>query len=223
MIISHSKKIVVFLNPKTGTETLSTIFKNIDSVDFCDHEHGNYHRLLERNPNTSYYGYKFYSLFRNPVDRFISAYNYQRRSVGYYQQFVYYFCGDRASEVSCADTREYRDLPPETKEMIESVTLDEFLESGFIRDTSVAGADALFAPQVRWVSSPVRIHLLDYDDFTGAVNVLSGEFGARITNIPRVNASVKLPSEPLTQNQIDKIQAIYKDDYAFFQSKNIIF
>ena len=66
MLVHEAKKIIVFLNPKTGTTTLCDIFKQYKS----GYQHCKYKNI----PNFN--GYKIFGFHRDPVDRFISAHNY---------------------------------------------------------------------------------------------------------------------------------------------------
>ena len=69
MIMDESRKSCVFLNPKTGTNTLSEIFK--DAGFDHTHEHPNYEKL------ENYQGYTLHCFCRDPVDRFLSCLNYE--------------------------------------------------------------------------------------------------------------------------------------------------
>ena len=66
MIIHETKKIIVLLNPKTGTTTLYDIFKRYKS----GHRHCQYKNV----PN--FKNYKIFGFYRDPVDRFVSTHNY---------------------------------------------------------------------------------------------------------------------------------------------------
>ena len=66
MLIHKAKKIIVLLNPKTGTSTLYDIFKQYRS--------GYWHCQYKNIPNSK--DYKIFGFHRDPVDRFISAHSY---------------------------------------------------------------------------------------------------------------------------------------------------
>jgi hypothetical protein len=66
MLVHETKKIIVVLNPKTGTTTLYDIFEKYRIGD----RHCHYKNI----PNSK--DYKIFGFHRDPVDRFISAHSY---------------------------------------------------------------------------------------------------------------------------------------------------
>lgn len=83
-----------------------------------------------------------------------------------------------------------------------------------------------FAPQVRWLDHHATdIKLLDFSKFESELRKVFARIGIPIdTPIPRLNASDnrKTPAD-LTQEEIDFIKNLYKEDYDFFRSRGIRF
>lgn len=82
MILSKEKKIGVFCIPKTGSSTLTSLFANVQLHQNIN-THINYADLVNKINSGKINitleeldSYKFYAFYRDPVDRFKSAYNY---------------------------------------------------------------------------------------------------------------------------------------------------
>ena len=215
MIICSKRKIGVFLIPKTGTVTLTKLFKNVD-VDVKDHQHTNFAQMM------SDYGtkfsdletYRFFAFYRDPVDRLISSLRYQRRTL--YPSVIHFFYGNEI-KISCLCQTPYTELADNIKVAIEALSNLQLLESHFCdRGT------ALFAPQVNWLNQPtLNMTYLNYHNYDAEVRRLMAEFDCYDFEIPILNQSVKLASDVLTEPEIQLIQQRYADDIAFLASKGL--
>ena len=79
MLVSHSKKIAVHLNPKTASQSLYEAFLGC-GLDVCIFSCG--HETFDEE------GYTVYSFYRNPVDRFVSALNHVRKVQRHYEIYI---------------------------------------------------------------------------------------------------------------------------------------
>jgi hypothetical protein len=68
VILSRKHNAGIFLNPRTGTTTICSIFEGCD-YEINSHEHLNYERLSIANKEN----YQYFCFYRDPVDRFLSA------------------------------------------------------------------------------------------------------------------------------------------------------
>ena len=76
MILDKKAKKALMLNPKTGTMTTARVFSKHSELRVV-HEHTRL-RALKEIAGEDYSQYKVYSFYRNPIDRFISGFNYSK-------------------------------------------------------------------------------------------------------------------------------------------------
>jgi hypothetical protein len=83
MIISTQRKVCLFLVPRTGTTTIRNIFIGKDVLGNGNLElppHPNYNDVLAHIPDLP--TYQMFAFYRDPVERFISGYNYFKGRYG---------------------------------------------------------------------------------------------------------------------------------------------
>lgn len=222
MILDIGSKKAIMLNPKTGTMTISKIFAKYSNLRVV-HEHTKLSTLQDK-VLEDYANYKVYSFYRNPIDRFISGFNYSKSgriaSVTNYMALLY-----RDKKVPLFTNLHTKTID-ELRESIQDLTISEFLspKDHRIQDCMMQmDSSFLFEKQVSFCNHP-NITLLDFDNYEDNVRLLLNEFGLDSTiEIPHLNIVDKDEHSLLTSVDIDKIKQVYKDDYEFFKSVNITF
>jgi hypothetical protein len=228
MIICNKRKIGIFLPTKTGSNTIASLFKNLD-IDDVTHNHLEYTRLAKNNIDIDFSSYKFYAFYRNPVERFISGYTFSKRNNEHFVRFLHYFLGEDAYNISCLMTTPYTLLSDDIKNKINTITFSDFINSNYVDDMAKYAGDLIFAPQSKWLncSGCPPIQLLNFADFDNEILKIAGIFDLDISTVPKINQSVVVDGEMtvdmLTPEQLQKIQNRYKDDYDFFNAKGITF
>lgn len=95
-----------------------------------------------------------------------------------------------------------------------NVSVEEYI-SGF----------GVVTPQVAFLNPPNKtVDLFNFHDFANEVVRLAGELGYSINSaqVPKINESANRKQvSDLTTAEIERIQDIYAEDYAFFASKGI--
>ena len=217
-----SKK-AIMLNPKTGTMTLAKIFAQHSDLRVV-HEH-NVLSVLSRKVLEDYPNYKVYSFYRDPVDRFISAFNYYSKTdlIPGFTNYMALLYRDKKVPLF---TNLYSKSIDELKESVQDLTISEFInpKDPRIYDCVMRmDCSFLLEKQVSFCNHP-NITLLDFNNYEENVRLLLNEFELDSNiDIPHLNIVDKDEHSLLTSADIDKIKQIYKDDYEFFKSVNITF
>lgn len=222
MIVSKENNICIFLNPKTGTTTLCDIFKDKSYVDFLIHEHLDYTDYKKKYPDLD--NMNLYSFYRNPVDRFISAYSYALDTstcLAASRIYTYYI---NPSHLNAFNTHE--ELTESQLEEVKSLSIKDILTHKSVKSILRLLSDVtpgLFFPQVTWLDYE-GINLLDFNNFEHEVKKLLTLCNEPdiVTEIPRLN-NVSPVYTNITEEEISLIQTLYEKDYEFFSSKNITF
>lgn len=210
------------LNPKTGTLTLATLFSKNSDLKVA-HEHNRLTFLKAVVGEEEYYNYKVYCFYRNPVDRFISGFNYSK--TGRIASFTNYLALLYRNKTVPLFSNLHTKPIPELQDSIQDLTLSEFLNP---KDTRiyecVAKMDSSFLleKQIAFCNHP-NVTLLDFDNYEENVRFVLKEFGLDDTiEIPHLN-TIDGEEHYLSATDIDRIKQIYKEDYDFFESVNIKF
>lgn len=222
MIISTENKIAVFLVPRTGTSSLSTLFQQSGAnLHLCRHSHANMTSLdqVASEENIDLTGFRYYAFYREPYDRAVSIVNYIRRG-RQCSKFYHAFFGDRYP-VSCAGRQTYRELSPELQAVNDSVPFIEvfrrfkwFFEKGAYGKT-----------HKRWLDHP-EVQPLNFHDYDGELNRLLVEFGLNpsTVNKPVMNQSIYIPElDVLSASEEQEIRDYLSEDYEFLASRGIRF
>lgn len=220
MIICDKRKIAIFLVPKTGTISLCASFGRVKNLYYNKHSHMTYDMaLLNFKQNLSdFKSYKFFAFCREPVDRFISAMTYFRRTL--YKQLISIFYGNEIP-ISCASTNPYQFLPQELKDKIEAITYTQMLDHKYFQFED----NSLIKPQHFWLDVPeINIKYLNFNNYNQEVSNLLRMFDLDPTGIiPQLNYSTKYASDILNETERNRVLEMYKKDYEFFQKINMVF
>lgn len=208
MIVCDQRQIAIFLVPKTGTLTLHKIFKNV-SVNINKHSHDNYLWFLKKYPNKSHY--KMFAFYRNPLDRFLSALRFAKRSKSRYPMLLHRYYGNNI-QISCISRLEYHDLDQELKDKIECIGFDWMLDHWDFKN------DLAFKPQIHWLGCE-NLTLLDYRNYEQNVRQLLSLFEYSLDQLPVENTSIKNSNDLVTDRIKHFVESYYKDDLALLAEK----
>lgn len=222
MIVSIDKKFCIFLNPKTGTTTLCDIFENKPYVDFAIHEHMDYTDFIAKYPTEK--DIVLYSFYRNPVDRFISAYSYALNSpacLAASRIYTHYINSAHLNPFNTSAT-----LTQEQLEEVKALSLKDIFTHQNAKSILRLLSDVtpgLFLPQVAWLDYE-GINLLNFDCFEDEVKKILtlAQDSDILHQIPKLNA-VDPVYTSVTEEEAELIKSMYQKDYEFFLSKNITF
>jgi len=220
MIHDADKKLLLLLPPKTGSQTLRSLFISRYGNDIPRHfySHISYNDITNILTDINIDEYTIYGFYREPVARFMSTFKYFQRQINGSIKF-------RAEDGEDKDLkRVYKALynDEDTTRDPASITIDDVLNA-VENQTLVGPVLDLFLPQTRYLTN--KVTLLDFEDFENNAKMLLGLFGMDNTRvIPKdndTNSSDYLSD--LTEAQIAKIKELYAIDYAFLESHNITF
>jgi hypothetical protein len=220
MIHDADKKLLLLLPPKTGSQTLRSLFISRYGNDIPRHfySHISYNDITNILTDINIDEYTIYGFYREPVARFMSTFKYFQRQINGSIKF-------RAEDGEDKDLkRVYKALynDEDTTRDPASITIDDVLNA-VENQTLVGPVLDLFLPQTRYLTD--KVTLLDFEDFENNAKMLLGLFGMDNTRvIPKdndTNSSDYLSD--LTEAQIAKIKELYAIDYAFLESHNITF
>ena len=220
MIISTEKKIAIFGIQKVGSVSLHEEFKSVDTFRNT-HEHMTYDQIVEQekdNPDfpKDFATYKFYSFYRDPVERCLSAVKFYKRT--FYGHILNLFYGD-AIQISCIASTPYDELSDELKAAIESIPNIDIVVHKYLKFGTI-----LFKQQKTWLDNDLDLTLLDFANYDEEVKKLLALFDIDIPVVPKLNSSISVPAkDAVGQREIEVIKSYYQADYEFFASKGIQF
>lgn len=207
MLLCKTRKIGVFFPPKTGSSTISELFKGVN-LDVNSHHH-------KRDPEVSDpENYTFYGFYRDPIERYLSGLNYTKRLNYGMLEILQFFYSER---ISCARNPSYADLTDEQKFMIDSLHPMEY----FRKFVKTQNAGIVFGNQINWLGK-FDVNLLDFRDFENQVKFLCEQFDMKIDTVPKINESkAKHKVSELSASDIQELKDFYAVDYDFFESRGI--
>jgi len=220
------------LPPKNGCITLESIFNKVQEVDLIAidiKQHYTLESFAIKYPDYDLTGFSFYGFYRNPIDRFLSAYEHAKwhPELAYIQNVLY----KEVSSEPMTLIQKLRGLEP-IKPLLKPLTVaqyfDRLAEIEDVRNNSYNGRLNTFTTQKSYLDIP-NITLLDFNNFDQEViNLLTNfkyEFTINVDSVPKQNAAEGrvVTKDTLTQIEVDLIKNKYSEDYEFFASKNITF
>jgi len=221
MIHDADKKLLLLLPPKTGSQTLRSLFISRYGNDIPRHfySHISYNDITNILTDINLDEYTIYGFYREPVARFMSTFRYVQRQINRSIKF-------RAEDGDDKDLKlVYKALynDEDTTRDPTSITIDDILNVVENNQPLKGPILDLFLAQTLYLTD--KVTLLDFEDFENKAKMLLGLFGMDNTRvIPNdndTNSSDYL--NDLTEAQIAKIKELYAGDYAFFESHNITF
>jgi hypothetical protein len=215
MLLSKNKKVGVFFAPKTGSVSLHKMFTSPD-LDESAHNHKPY-SVLQKAQIKDLDQYQFMCFYRNPIDRFISAANYQLRVASAIPFILQFFYGATTTRISSTHAIAYGALSEENQTRLNSIKLIDMLK---------LAKRSIWAPymsQKTWVDAP-NTTLLNFHDFDNEIIKVAGLLGVPCPVAIKENVSEGLHTiDELSPDDIAAIRSLYQADYEFFASKGIQF
>jgi len=166
MIIHEKSKVAILLNPKTGSTTLCDIFQKYD-VDVCIHDHKTLTDFREEYSDHS--EYKIYSFYREPIERFKSAYN-TALSLHNHRTFRFILLKNVSKKsISMYDVA--KPISEENIEYLKNISPYEMLTALNTEDINkIRSFTPLFANQIQWIDDSVTT--LNFENFESEVKML---------------------------------------------------
>lgn len=232
MIVNHTRKIILFNVPRTGTVTLRDVAKKSNAkFDHINYQHQNYksvrNNILRGVPANQNYGfdsvdtldsYEMYCFYRDPFERCKSALNLLRRG-RLHCRFFHAFYGDEFP-ISCANRDEdYDNFPQWKKDAINRISfaatfrkLKWFFEEG-----------AFMKGHFGFLDGPVQP--LNFDMFDTEARRILPRLGIPANvQIPRLGSAPHIPEyDGLSPAEIREIRNYFDQDYEYLDSKGITF
>lgn len=202
MIIHRNKKLLIVLNPKTGSKSIHRLFEGSDIADGLQFSPRKTHvnlgvrdivtRVPELLPELMAGGWRVFVFYRDPIDRFFSGMGHQYK------------------------------LNPQL--MRDGMTVTEYLDEvgGFPHQRIFLTAQGL--PTSEFDVPGLQFEYLDFEDYTNEVIKLAAEFGLRIGegDVPKDNVTQrKIPQSFATPEEIARIKEIYQMDYDFLNGMGL--
>ena len=231
MIVSNEKKIIMLFVPRTGTNTLRTMFKNTGvPLAVCDESHVEYKTMIQvinsndypleekfRIPNLEAFAeYKVYAFCRNPFDRCISIVNYLRRG-RQCAKFFHAFYGDDFP-ISCSYRKPYAEWTDQMRQMCDSVPMIEvFRKFKWYMERGAYGRT-----HHRWLDGDViPLRFEDYDNEVSKV-LIELDVDPSTVTIPHINPSTTIPEyDTLSPSEEAEIREYLREDYELLASKGV--
>jgi hypothetical protein len=221
------------LPPKNGCMTLESIFNKVHDIDVIaldTKQHYTLESFAIKYPNYDLFGFKFYGFYRNPIDRFLSAYEHAKwhPELAYIQNILY----KKITPEPLTMLQNLRGGPAlftsDFKPLRVTQYFDCLPEIEYIQNNSYNQKLNTFTTQKSYLDIP-NITLLDFNNFDQEViNLLTNfeyDFTIDVNSVPKKNAAEDrvVTKDTLTQIEIDLIKNKYSEDYEFFESKGITF
>jgi hypothetical protein len=222
MILDTTKKLILLFPPKTGSQTLRSLFMSAyNCVPNYFHKHVRYNHITKLLPNINLDEYTIYAFYREPISRFMSIFKYLQVDL---QVEIKNSMESIPKGVSDTNLKfVYKSLYNEDTILDPlDITIDDIINAIEINSLKGFPLD-FFLPQTLFLTD--KVTLLDFKDFENNTKMLLNLFGLNnniiIPKLNVTNSSDHLTD--LTEAQVAKIKELYAGDYAFFKSRNITF
>lgn len=212
MIISNDKTVLYLGVAKTGTVTMQDVLVNYGN-NFTRSRHQTFIQIRDRYPDlTDFTAVKVYAMYRDPVERFASAYNYliTKCTGGMYDRFPELFT--RMAPPPQLFYKNPADVPAEIQAIAQTITPRMVIESLFQRKWNFD----IFSIQCDyWTYCNATI--LPFSDFDNSAKTIIAAFnGDTSIVIPKLNsADHNVLDNFADADTIDLIKNYYIKDYAF--------
>ena len=219
-MVLRDKKIIFLLPSKTGSSSLTQMFKD-KGIDFelCyGHKHPFLSEVLKYNKISDFYNYKIYQLCRNPIDRLVSAYYFQRQIIKDKEKYKEFFNLDFNQFIKLITDNTHH-LPDHTNRFCFNV----FKDMDFGKKTSPTGYGVRFyLPQVKWNDYGLKINYLKLEDLSKDCSILSEILDTNIEfEFPIVNETKDKTDQPYislyNSESLELVKNTYKEDFKILQ------
>ena len=213
-MILRYKKIIFLLPPKTGSSSFVKMFKDngfhFEMVNTRIHpflsEIIDYHKIENINE------YKIYQLCRNPFDRMISSFFFQKKLIKdkkRYKKFIDLSFNDFVNLI----TDNVNLLPHSIDSFCENVFNDSEFST---RRLPSAYGIRFYIPQTKWVNDEINVTYLKLEDLSQDVSILQNILNTdKKLILPKINSNhVDISyKEMYSDESIEMIKTIYSQDF----------
>lgn len=222
-MVLKEKKILFLLPSKTGSSSLVKMFKDYD-IPFTltpQKKHPLLSELLELNNIQDFYNYKIYQICRNPIDRMVSSYYFQRQIIKDKDKYKNFFNLDFNQFIKLITDNQHH-LPNH----INRFCMNVFNDVNFSKSKApTAYGVRFYLPQTKWNDIGAKINYLKLEDLIKDCSIIS-----KILNI---NANFIFPHRNKTKNKpttssislysiesLELLKKTYQEDFKQLQYDN---
>ena len=219
-MVLRDKKLIFLLPSKTGSSSLTKMFKD-NGINFefsYGHKHPFLSEVLKSNKIPDFFNYKIYQLCRNPVDRMVSAYFFQRQIIKQKDKYRDFFDLDFNDFIKLVTDNTHH-LPDHVNKFCHNVFKDmDFGQKGSPNGYGVR----FYLPQIKWNDTGMKINYLKLEELSQDCSILSEILKTDIKfELPKVNVTKKKTAEPYidmyNNESLELLVNTYKEDFKILQ------
>lgn len=219
-MVLKEKKILFLLPSKTGSTSLVKMFTDYD-IPFTltpQKKHPLLSELLELNNIQDFYNYKIYQICRNPIDRMVSSYFFQRQIIKDKDKYKNFFNLNFNQFIKLI-TNNVHHLPNH----VNRFCMEVFNDVNFTNRKSPTGYGTRFyLPQIKWNDIDAKVNYLKLEDLVKDCSIFSKilDIDTNFT-FPHSNITKNKPSTPpldlYDTESLKLLKKIYQEDFKQLQ------
>ena len=215
-MVLKNKKVIFLLPSKTGSTALNSLLKenNIEYKNSGYYKHPFLSEVLKSQNIKDFYNYDIYQLCRNPIERMVSAYFFQRQIIHNKKKYSKFFKLNFNEFVELITSNTHL-LPDHNNRFCYNV----FDDVDFGKSTSPTGYGVRFyLPQVKWNDTGMKVKYLKLENLTKDCSSLSSilETNKKLS-LPKVNITKKKTKKPYIEmynkKSLDLLIDTYQEDF----------
>lgn len=211
-MVLKNKKVIFLLPSKTGSTAFTKLLNenNIEYKNSGLFKHPFLSEVLKSQNIKDFYNYDIYQLCRNPIERMVSAYFFQRQIIQNKEKYDKFFKLNFNEFVELI-TNNTALLPDHTNRFCYNV----FNDVDFGKSTSPTGYGVRFyLPQVKWNDTGMKVKYLKLENLTKDCSSLSSILETDIKlNLPKANITKKKTEKPYIEMYSKKSLNLLIDTY----------
>lgn len=215
-MVLKNKKVIFLLPSKTGSTAFTKLLNenNIEYKNSGLFKHPFLSEVLKSQNIKDFYNYDIYQLCRNPIERMVSAYFFQRQIIQNKQKYDKFFKLNFNEFVELI-TNNTALLPDHTNRFCYNV----FNDVDFGKSTSPTGYGVRFyLPQVKWNDTGMKVKYLKLENLTKDCSNLSSILETDIKlNLPKANITKKKTKKPYiemySKKSLNLLINTYQEDF----------
>lgn len=211
-MVLKNKKVIFLLPSKTGSTAFTKLLNenNIEYKNSGLFKHPFLSEVLKTQNIKDFYNYDIYQLCRNPIERMVSAYFFQRQIIQNKEKYDKFFKLNFNEFVELI-TNNTALLPDHTNRFCYNV----FNDVDFGKSTSPTGYGVRFyLPQVKWNDTGMKVKYLKLENLTKDCSSLSSILETDIKlNLPKANITKKKTEKPYIEMYSKKSLNLLIDTY----------
>ena len=211
-MVLKNKKVIFLLPSKTGSTAFTKLLNenNIEYKNSGLFKHPFLSEVLKSQNIKDFYNYDIYQLCRNPIERMVSAYFFQRQIIQNKKKYDKFFKLNFNEFVELI-TNNTGLLPDHTNRFCYNV----FNDVDFGKSTSPTGYGVRFyLPQVKWNDTGMKVKYLKLENLTKDCSNLSSILETDIKlNLPKANITKKKTKKPYIEMYSKKSLNLLIDTY----------